>query len=132
MKNDPRAVPVTFHRRAPKAALLITVTPDAARQIAAAATASDSDGLALRIAVRRDADGSLDYAMGFDNVRHGDVALASEGVTLVVAEEHRELLAGMTLDYVELEPGDFRFIFINPNDAGPAPAPPDSANGSEK
>ena len=23
------------------------------------------------------------------------------------------------LDYVEFEPGDFRFIFINPNDASP-------------
>ena len=27
---------------------------------------------------------------------------------------HRDLLDGMTLDYVEYEPGDFRFIFINP------------------
>jgi len=25
---------------------------------------------------------------------------------------------GTTLDFVELEPGDFRFIFINPNEAG--------------
>jgi iron-sulfur cluster assembly protein len=30
----------------------------------------------------------------------------------------KELLNGMTLDYVELEPGDFQFIFLNPNDAG--------------
>ena len=58
--------------------------------------------------------------MGFDNARKGDLALTSEGIALVVAEEHRDLLAGMTLDFVELEPGDFRFIFINPNDAGAA------------
>ena len=56
--------------------------------------------------------------MGFDNARKGDIALTSEGIALVVAEEHRDLLAGMTLDFVEYEPGDFRFIFINPNDAG--------------
>jgi iron-sulfur cluster assembly protein len=123
---------MTFHRRAPKATPLITVTPDAARQIATAAIASDSDALALRIAVRRDADGSLDYAMGFDNARKGDLALDSAGIELVVAEDDAELLDGMTLDYVELEPGDFRFIFINPNDAGPAPATPDSARGDEK
>ena len=41
----------------------------------------------------------------------------SEGIALVVAAEHRDLLDGMTLDFVEYEPGDFRFIFINPNDA---------------
>ncbi len=29
----------------------------------------------------------------------------------------------MTLDFVEYEPGDFRFIFINPNDTAGAPAP---------
>jgi iron-sulfur cluster assembly protein len=129
LKSDPQAVPITFHRHVPKAATLITVTPAAAQQIRAAATASGSDGLALRIAAERDADGSLDYAMGFDNARKGDLALACEGIALVVAEEQRELLAGMTLDYVEYEPGDFRFIFINPNDAGHVPPTPDPAGG---
>ena len=102
---------------------LIIVTPDAARQIVTAAGSSDAGGLALRIAASREADGSLDYAMGFDNVRKGDIAFVSEGIDVLVAEEHRELLAGMTLDFVEYEPGDFRFIFANPNDAA-ATAPP--------
>jgi iron-sulfur cluster assembly protein len=99
---------------------MITVTATAAEQIRSAATAADADGLPLRIAARRDADGSLDYAMGFDNARATDLVLAADGVDLVVAEAQRELLDGMTLDYVEFEPGDFRFIFINPNDV-PAP-----------
>jgi len=30
----------------------------------------------------------------------------------------------MTIDYVEFEAGDFRFIFINPNDAADAPVAP--------
>jgi iron-sulfur cluster assembly protein len=127
----PETVPITFHKRRPSEATLVVVTPDAARQVAAAARAADADGLALRVAARREADGSLDYAMGFDNARKGDIAITSGGIALVVAEEHRELLAGMTLDYVELEPGDFRFIFINPNDAGPAVAPP-AANGGKE
>jgi iron-sulfur cluster assembly protein len=125
--KPPQPVPVTFHRRVKSEGSFITVTPGAARQILAAAHASDSGGLALRVAARRDPDGSIDYAMGFDNARNGDVVLASEGIALVVAEAERALLAGMTLDYVEFEPGDFRFIFINPNDVTPAPPAPDAA-----
>ena len=102
---------------------MITVTPSAAQQIRAAAIASDADGLALRIAARRDADGSLHYAMGFDEARDDDLVLPSEGIALVVSPAHRDLLDGMTLDYVEYEAGDFRFIFINPNDAAADPPP---------
>ncbi len=119
--KPPHTAPITFHRSVKTEAPIITVTPGAADQIIVAARASDADGLALRIAASRGPDGSLDYAMGFDNARKGDLALTSEGIALVVAEEHRDLLVGMTLDFVELEPGDFRFIFINPNDAGAAP-----------
>ena len=98
---------------------MITVTEAAADQIRVAATAADAAGLPLRIAAQRDADGSLQYAMGFDEARSGDLELDSEGVGLVVDAAHHALLAGMTLDYVEYEPGDFRFIFINPNDTAP-------------
>jgi iron-sulfur cluster assembly protein len=119
----PDIATITFHKQVPRATPLIIVTPDAARQIVIAAASSDAGGLALRIAASREADGSLDYAMGFDNVRKGDVAFTSEGIDLLVAEDQRELLAGMTLDFVEYEPGDFRFIFVNPNDAA-ATAPP--------
>ena len=95
---------------------MITVTPDAAKQIRIAATQSGSDEMGLRIAARRDAGGAIHYAMGFDEARGDDVVVPSEGVALVVSPAHRELLDGMTLDYVEYQPGDFRFIFINPND----------------
>ena len=129
--KPPRTAPIVFHRSAKTAAPIVTVTPGAADQIIVAARAANADGLALRIAASRGPDGSLDYAMGFDNARKGDLALTSEGIALVIAEEHRELLAGMTLDFVELEPGDFRFIFINPNDAGPEPVPPPADGGVE-
>jgi len=101
---------------------MITVTPDAAQQIRIAATQSDADELGLRIAARRDEQGALHYAMGFDETREGDVVVPSEGIALVVAASDRELLEGLTLDFVEYEAGDHRFIFIHPNDAGAPPA----------
>ena len=109
---------------------MITVTPGAARQIRIAATQSDSDEMGLRISARRAPDGSIHYAMGFDEARGDDLVVPSEGVALVVSPAHRELLDGMTLDYVEYETGDFRFLFINPNDAGAAPRMP--AGGTEQ
>jgi iron-sulfur cluster assembly accessory protein len=104
---------------------MITITPSAAQQIRVAATRSDCDELGLRIAVRRDADGSLHYAMGFDEARNDDIVITSAGIALVVAPSHRELVDGMTLDYVEYETDDFRFIFINPNDTSASGAPED-------
>ncbi len=105
---------------------MITVTSSAAQQIRIAATQADADELGLRIAARRDDAGAVHYAMGFDEARGDDLVLSSEGIALVVSPAHRDLIDGMTLDYVEFEPGDFRFIFVNPNDA---PAAPRAAGG---
>lgn len=99
---------------------MIKVTPAAARQIRVAATQSECDELGLRIAARRDDAGALHYAMGFDEARNDDLVVTSEGIALVVSPAHTDLLDGMTLDYVEYEAGDHRFIFINPNDPGTA------------
>ena len=55
--------------------------------------------------------------MGFDdNFTDADMKITSNGVNLVVSENSLPLLKDMTLDYVELEPGEFHFIFLNPND----------------
>jgi iron-sulfur cluster assembly protein len=103
---------------------MITVTPGAAQQIRIAASQSEADEMGLRIAARRDTDGSVSYVMGFDEARNDDLVVPAEGIALVVSPAHRELLDGMTIDYVEFEAGDFRFIFINPNDTADAPAAP--------
>jgi iron-sulfur cluster assembly protein len=103
---------------------MISVTPSAAQQIRIAATQSDADEMGLRIAARRDADGSISYVMGFDEARNDDLVVPAEGIALVVSPAHRELLDGMTIDFVEFEIGDFRFIFINPNDVSEALAAP--------
>jgi iron-sulfur cluster assembly protein len=105
---------------------MITVTPAAAEQIRLSARQGQMDGLPMRIAATRNPDGSIHYGMGFDDNRlEGDVHLTSEGIDVVVSGSSMLLLSGMTLDYVEIEPGAFQFIFMNPND--PNFTPPDES-----
>lgn len=96
---------------------MITITPAAAEQIRTSADQGEMQGLAMRIAARRNPDGSIHYGMGFDdNAHEGDMRISTAGVDLVIAETSKILLDGMTLDYVEIEPDTFQFIFLNPND----------------
>ncbi|MEW6687636.1 MAG: iron-sulfur cluster assembly accessory protein [Pseudomonadota bacterium] len=101
----------------------ITVTPQAAAQIARSAEQSGAGG-GLRLAARLDAKGVIEYGMGFDEKAEGDTQFESAGVRLLVSPGSVELLAGATLDYVELNPGEWRFIFINPNDPSHKPPKP--------
>lgn len=94
---------------------MFNVTPQAAQQIISAAPPqSDTEVLALRIAARRLPNGEIDYGMGFDEQREFDLEIAVQGINILIGPNSRELLEGMTLDFVELEPGQFHFIFIPP------------------
>ena len=95
---------------------MITVTPQAVEQIAKSAQQSGAAGACLRLAARLDDKGVIEYGMGFDDKAEGDLAFAVGGISLLVSPGSVELLTGATLDYVELNPGEPRFIFINPND----------------
>lgn len=101
---------------------MITVSPKAAEKVLESLAQPDSAGLSLRLAAKRLADGSFGYAMGLDAPSQHDNRSESNGVKVIVAPTSTEFLRGATLDYVELEPGDYQFIFMNPND--PAYAPP--------
>jgi len=100
---------------------MFKVTARAAEQVRVAAREGGTEGLALRLAASRKPDGSLDYQMGFDERSEADIHVETEGIEVVIAEAHRELLHGTVMDFVELEPGDWRFIFMNPNDANYSP-----------
>jgi iron-sulfur cluster assembly protein len=93
---------------------MFQVTSSAARQIRDAADRSSATGMALRVAARQIADGSVEYGMGFDAVHDGDTPIEFDGVTVVVAPPCQPLLEATVLDWVELEPGAFAFIFIPP------------------
>ncbi|MDH3560596.1 MAG: iron-sulfur cluster assembly accessory protein [Gammaproteobacteria bacterium] len=96
---------------------MITITPAAAEQIRVSAKQGQMDDLAMRIAATQNPDGSIRYGMGFDdNQMDGDILIKSEGIDVVVSASSMLLVQGMTLDFVELEPGSYQFIFLNPND----------------
>ncbi len=95
---------------------MITITPQAAEQIRKSAQQSDLKEVYLRLAARLDAKGVIEYGMGFDDRAEGDTQFESNDVRVLIAPGCVELLTGATLDYVEINPGEQRFIFINPND----------------
>ena len=101
---------------------MIKITPAAAAQIRNSANEGGMNGLTMRIAATRNPDGSIHYGMGFDdNTLEGDTHMTVEDVDVVIAESSKILLDGMTLDYVEIEPESYQFIFMNPNDVNFVP-----------
>lgn len=100
---------------------MVTVTRKAAGKIRASIDRAGAPGLCLRLAAKRLADGTFDYAMGLDQPGQHDTRAASNGVEVIIAPTSAEFLRGATLDYVEWEPGEHRFIFMNPNDPGYVP-----------
>ncbi len=100
---------------------MFRVTQAAATQVKAAARQGGTDGMPLRLAAQQKADGSIDYLMGFDEASEEDIRLTSEGVEIVMVPESVPLLDEALMDYVELEQGEHRFIFINPKDANYSP-----------
>ncbi len=108
--------------------MTITVTEAAAAEIAKSVELGGSAGDPLRIAARRNDDGSIEYVMGFDSAAEKDTRVKiSAGVEVVIALNSVVLLEGTTLDYVELETGEFEFIFLNPNDPHYVPPKKDRA-----
>jgi iron-sulfur cluster assembly protein len=96
---------------------MISLSTAALEQIQHSAEAGGMQSIPLRVAVKRLEDGSFHYAMGFDEQRlPGDSFFNFDGVDLVVATASKDLADGMTIDYVELQPGKMEFIFLNPND----------------
>ena len=97
----------------------VSITEAAAQVIKKSALESQTDNLPLRVAVTKQEDGSLHYGMGFDDVGNDkgkDSTFHSHGIDIVVADTSLDLLKGTVIDYIELEPKQFHFVFLNPND----------------
>ncbi len=100
----------------------IKLTEAAVEQVRRSASDSGMDRVALRIAARQREDGSIEYAMGFDEEDEADTTSEYDDLTVLVAPTSIDLLRGAVLDFVELDSGEQQFIFLNPND--PAYVPP--------
>jgi iron-sulfur cluster assembly protein len=101
--------------------MMFDITEAAANQIRAAAQQGGTVGMVLRLAASLKEDGSIDYLMGFDEATEEDIRIVAKGVEMVMVPESMPLLEDAIMDYVELEKGDFRFIFSNPRDANYSP-----------
>ena len=95
---------------------MITVTPAAIAQIKISAEQSKTEGMSLRIAAERTDDNSIHYGMGFDDSKEDDVTVPAGDIEIILSASSAELLKDTTIDFVELEPEKFQFIFMNPND----------------
>jgi len=96
---------------------MITITARAAAQIRKASEQADADDMYLRIAARREDSGDIEYGMGFDDMGAQDQIYTSEGIDVLISDSCKELLRGTTLDFVEINPGQPEFTFMNPNDS---------------
>jgi iron-sulfur cluster assembly protein len=101
---------------------MFTLTKAAAAQVQAAAQQGEAEGLALRLAAQRQPDGAFDYRIGFDEATEDDIRIKCGAIDVVMTPEQVPLLNQATMDYVELAPGQFHFIFLNPQD--PSYQPP--------
>jgi Fe-S cluster assembly iron-binding protein IscA len=79
----------------------LAITARAAQEVRRAAAASGAEGMALRVAAKREDDGSVMLGIGFDAERTNDELIETAGVTLLVSHHSRDLLEDMVLDFVE-------------------------------
>lgn len=107
---------------------MIEIRPAAADQIRAALR-NAGEGVALRVAARRLPDGAIEYGMGLDERREQDEEVVTDaGITLLVSPPSLEAVAGTVIDFVEIEPGDMRFVFYRADEMPPAePGAPKAA-----
>lgn len=98
---------------------MFTLTPTAAEQIIRAAEELP-EGPAphgIRIAAKIDDDGELVYGMGFDEEREDDLVLDGQGIAVLISPRSQALLESTRLDFVEVHPGEFQFLFSRDCDA---------------
>ncbi len=95
---------------------MITITNNAAEEIKLSLNNPDTKGMLLRFAVKKNKN-NWRYLMGFDEINKNDIHLKSNDIEYIIAYEHKQLLAGTTVDYEKIdEEIGYGFIFLNPND----------------
>lgn len=106
---------------------IVTFSPTALLQIKKTANDGGHSGLALRIAAKMTADETIDYGLGFDEIKENDTQFEHDNIKVIIDAASAELLHGAHVDFVEIEPGQHHFIFMNPNDPSYKPPTEDGA-----
>ena len=94
----------------------LSFSPSALEQIKKSVKESENGSMGLRIAARMTADESVDYGIGFDEAKEDDIKFECDCITILISSDNEEMLHGAHVDFVEIEDGQFHFIFLNPND----------------
>ena len=94
---------------------LVVLTERAAKQVRKIRTDEDlDDTLNLRVAVEGGGCSGLSYKLGFDYQTEEDDILESQGIKILLNEQHKMYLEGIEIDYPDGL--DARgFTFSNPN-----------------
>ena len=67
---------------------MFTLSAAAAEQIKESAKQNQSEGLALRIAAKKNVDGSIHYGVGFEETtKEEDLAFKSNDITIIIAPQ---------------------------------------------
>ncbi len=101
---------------------MFKITAEATKQIKTVAKQDDVEELVLRFAARENQDGSFAYNMGFDKLTEEDVSMTCQDIRVAIDRAYLHLLEETTLDYVQLDDGEYQFVFLNPLD--PTYVPP--------
>ncbi|MDP2808526.1 MAG: iron-sulfur cluster biosynthesis family protein [Rhodocyclaceae bacterium] len=100
---------------------MFAISPSAAEQIVRAAGEQPDRQTMLRVAAKYDEnDGEVVYGMGFDDECEDDLVLDAGGVGILISPHSQPLLEDTTLDFTEVQPGEFQFIFRSGCTAPPA------------
>lgn len=108
---------------------MFKVTKAAAAELKRSMAHHDFDDMPLRIAACKNHEGAVEYQMGFDEAGPGDAMFGCRGIDVIIANDHKALLNGTELDFVELDDGKMHFIFLNPND--PTFVPPSKTDSGD-
>ena len=111
---------------------MFKITETAVKKVLEAATQSNAEGMGLRVAAKSNQDGSIEYGIGFDEAQDSDLRISQGSVEILIDPPSQELLEETTMDYVEFEPGQFRFIFMNPLDPHYVPPKKGTKSDAEK
>jgi iron-sulfur cluster assembly accessory protein len=93
---------------------VVSLTPDAAREVTSILTKPENAGKNLRIYVEQGGCSGMQYGMVFDERREGDFASGQHGVEVLVDPISADYLRGTVVDFSDaLTAGGFKIS--NPN-----------------